>query len=184
MNTRPDPADLVLLGIIGAPRGIKGDIRIKSFTEAPADIVAYGPLWSADATRTFAIRVIGEVKGQVIARIDGVNDRNAAEALKGVKLYVPRAALPPAEDEDYYYVDLIGLRAEATDGTFLGEVRAVFDHGAGDVLEIVGGPHPGLVVPFTKDTVPEVDIRAGKLVVAPPDGLLEPPEEDAKDEDV
>jgi len=182
MSTRPDPADLVLLGIIGAPRGVRGDIRIKTFTDTPADIAAYGPLWDKAAARSFKIRVIEELKGkgQVVARIEGIADRTAAEGFKGIELYVARQALPEAEEDSFYYVDLIGLRAETTEGEFLGEVRAVFDHGAGDLLEIGGGPYKGLVVPFTLDVVPEVDLDGGRLVVDPPDGLLEPPEDGAK----
>lgn len=184
MSTSPDPARMVLMGIIGAPRGIKGDIRVKCFTAEPRDIAAYGPLWNADASRAYPIRVVGEIKGkdQVVVRIDGIADRNAAEALKGTELYVPRDALPPPEDDDFYHVDLIGLRAETPAGEFLGEVRAVFDHGAGDVLELGGGPYKGLVVPFTLEVVPSVDVAAGKLVVDPPDGLLEAPDDAAKPE--
>jgi len=182
MSTRPAPADLVLLGTIGTPRGVRGDIRIKTFTDAPADIAAYGPLWDKAASRSFTLRVIEEIKGkgQVVARIDGIADRTAAEGLKGIELYVARDALPEAEDDSFYYVDLIGLRAETTEGAFLGEVRTVSDFGAGDLLEIGGGPYKGLVVPFTKEVVPEVDLEGGRLVVDPPDGLLEPPEDDAK----
>ncbi|MBT6096340.1 MAG: ribosome maturation factor RimM [Rhodospirillaceae bacterium] len=172
-----------MLGTIGAPRGIKGDIRIKSFTEDPRDLAAYGSLWSADGSREFTIKVVGEAKGQVIARIKGVADRNAAEALKGTDLYVSRDVLPPPEEDAFYHVDLIGLRVETTEGAFLGEVRAVFDHGAGDVLDIGGGPHKGLMVPFTRDAVPEVDLAGGKMIVDPPEGLLEPPDEEAKREE-
>lgn len=182
MSTRPDPADLVLMGTIGTPRGVRGDIRIKTFTESPADIAAYGPLWDKAAARSFQVRVIEEIKSkdQVVARIEGIADRTAAEGLKGIELYVPRDALPEAEDDTFYYVDLIGLRAETTEGEFLGEVRTVSDFGAGDLLEIGGGPYRGLVVPFTAEVVPEVDLEGGRLVVDPPDGLLDPPEDDAK----
>ena len=181
MSTSPDPATLLLLGAIGAPRGIKGEVRIKSFTANPKDIAAYGPLWDEKAARTFRVKVVGETKGHLIARIDGVSDRNAAEALKGTRLYVPRDVLPPADDGAFYHVDLIGLRAETTKGEFLGEVQAVFDHGAGDVLDIGGGPYKGLVVPFTLDVVPEVDIKTGRITIEPPEGLLEPAEDEARE---
>ncbi len=182
MSERPDPADLVLLGTVGSARGIKGDVRIKSFTEAPADIIAYGPLWNAGATRSYKLRVVGESKGQVVARCDGVKERNAPETLKGLGLYVPRTALPAPEDDSFYHVDLIGLRAETTAGDFLGDVRAVHDFGAGEMLEIGGGPHPGLMVPFTLEAVPEIDIASGRVVIEPPEGLLEPPQADAGQE--
>jgi len=180
MNIPPDPADLVLLGTIGAPRGIKGDVRIKSFTAEPEDITSYGPLWNADATQSFEVCVIGEVKGMLIARIKDINDRNDAESLKGTGLHVRRGILPPPEEDTFYHVDLVGLRAETTKGDFLGQVEAVFDHGAGDVLEIGGGPYKGLVVPFTNEVVPKVNIESGLLIVDPPEGLLEPPKDEAK----
>ena len=111
---RPKPGtkeDLVCVGVIGAAKGLKGEVRIKSFTSDPADIGAYGSLFDATGERSFLLRVVGMAKGQVIARIEGVGDRNAAEALKGTHLHVPRSALPETEDEEYYLADLIGLRA-------------------------------------------------------------------------
>ena len=182
MSIRPDPAELIRVGTIGAPRGIKGEVRVKSFTEDPEDVAAYGPLWDEKATRQFELKVVGQAKGQLIVRVKGVSDRNGAEALKGTGLYVGRDILPPAEDGSFYYVDLVGLRAETVAGEFLGEVRAVFDHGAGVVLDLGGGPYKGLVVPFTEEVVPEVDIEGGKLIVDPPEGLLEPPDDEAKEQ--
>jgi 16S rRNA processing protein RimM len=180
VNAPPDPDQLVLLGAIGAPRGIKGDVRVKSFTAEPGAIASYGPLWDKKGARWLTLKVVGEAKGQVIVRVAGIADRTQAEALRGTELFVPRERLPQAEEDAFYYVDLIGLRVETTEGEFLGEVRTVFEAGAGDLLDVGGGPYRGLVVPFTRDVVTEVDLEAGRLLVDPPDGLLEPPEDEAK----
>lgn len=160
--------DLVLLGVISTPRGIKGDVRIKSFTEVPADIAAYGPLWNTSVTRSFVLKIVAETRDHVIAHIDGVNDRDAAELLKGTKLHVERAKLPPPERDSFYHVDLIGLNAVTEEGVYLGTVSAVSDHGAGDILEIEGGPTKGLVVSFSREVVREVDIASGELVIRLP----------------
>ena len=170
----------MLLGVVTGARGLKGEVRIKSFTADPADLAAYGPLWDVGAETGRRLKVVGEAKGQVIARIDGVGDRDAAEALKGLELHVPRSALPAPEDDEFYHADLVGLEAVSVAGEALGRVSAVEDFGAGDVLEITGGPYKGLVVPFTRAVVPEVDVAGGRLTVDPPPGLLEPPEEEAK----
>lgn len=142
-------------------------MRVKSFTECPADIDAYGPVETEAGDRRFRVSVIGEVKGVVTARLDGVESRDAAEALKGTRLMIERAALPQPEEEEYYASDLVGLRAEGVDGADLGRVKAVFDFGAGDVVEIEA-PSGAVVVPFTRAVVPVVDIAGGRIVVDPP----------------
>ena len=180
MNVPPDPDQLVLLGAIGAPRGVRGEVRVKSFTAEPDAIASYGPLWDKKGARWLKLKVVGEAKGQVIVRVDGIADRTQAETLRGTELFVPRERLPDAEEDAFYYVDLIGLRVETTEGEYLGEVRTVFEAGAGDLLDVGGGPYRGLVVPFTRDVVTEVDLEAGRLLVDPPEGLLEPPEDEAK----
>ena len=182
MNSPPNPSNFVLLGTIGSPRGINGDVRIKSFTAVPKDIASYGPLWNADATQSFKVTVIGIAKEMLIARIKGINNRNAAVSLKGMELYVPRNALPTPEEDVFYHLDLVGLTVESKEGEFLGLVEAVSNFGAGDVLEIRNGPYKGLIIPFTKDAVPKVDIKSGRLIVDPPKGLLEPPEDEARPE--
>lgn len=170
----PLPAnDRVCLGVITGVRGLGGEVRIKSFTDVPEDVAAYGPL-SDDAGRRFCIRTTGCGKGSVFARIDGVLDRTGAESLKGLRLYVPRAALPRPEDDEYYHADLIGLRAELAGGCTLGTVLAVHDAGAGASLEIVGPTGSPVMLPFTRRAVPEVDLAGGRLVVDPPDGVLGP----------
>jgi len=174
--------ETVCLGVIVGARGLKGEVRIKSFTHEPEDVAAYGTLIDQAGDRQFDLRVTGKVKGLVIGRIAGIADRDAAEALKGQELYLPRSALPAPEDETYYHADLIGLVAETAEGEALGSVRAVYDFGAGDVLEIAGGGHGTVMVPFTRNTVPKLDMAAGRLVIDPPDGLLEPPDEEAKED--
>ena len=158
--------DLVLLGQITAPHGVRGLVKVRSYTEDPAAIADYGPL--RDPTgREFRLINKGLTKGGILAAIDGVNDRDGAEALRGTKLHVPRDRLPSEDnDEEFYHVDLINLSVEQPNGEHLGRVRAVQNFGAGDVLEIApaaGGPT--LLLPFTRAMVPTVDIDGGKLVV-------------------
>jgi 16S rRNA processing protein RimM len=177
---------MVCIGVITAARGLKGEVRVKSFTADPGNLTAYGPLWDEAGERSFRLRVTGQVKGQVVAAVEGIADRNGAEALKRQKLYVPRAALPEAEDDEFYHADLVGLRAELAEdaagaGAFLGRVRAVYDFGAGTMLEVTNGPAGVVMVPFTKAAVPLVDIAGGRVTVAPLPGLLEPvPEDEAE----
>lgn len=163
------PDARVLVGVIVGAHGVRGAVRIKSFTAEPAAIAAYGPLEDETGTRRFEIRLVGEGKGVVIATLKGIEDRNAAEALKGLRLYVARAALPPPGEEEFYHADLIGLAAVRRDGTPLGRVCAVHDFGAGDSLELALADGGTLLVPFTKAAVPEIDIAGGKLVVEPPE---------------
>jgi 16S rRNA processing protein RimM len=166
-------SDRICLGIITAPHGVKGLVRVKSFTAEPDAIAAYGPL-EDEAGRRLALSFIGAAKGVQLARIAGVEDRDAAERLKGVRLYLPRAALPATEDEEYYHADLLGLAAELPDGTRLGEVRAIYGFGAGDSIEIARPGAAPLLVPFTRAAVPVVDLAHGRIVVDPPEGLLQP----------
>ena len=166
---RPRRAETVCLGRIVGAHGVRGIVRVQSHTANPDDFTAYGVLSDASGTRRFTATVTGHVKGLVLARIEGVDDRNAAEALRGTDLHVPRAVLPPAEGEEYYHVDLLGLSAEAEDGTVLGRVSAVHDHGAGPFVEIQPPDGPSILVPFTRERVPAIDIEAGRMVVAAPE---------------
>jgi 16S rRNA processing protein RimM len=168
-----DAAKQVCIGIVTGPHGVQGAVRIKSFTEAPEDIAHYGPLADETGARSFELRLIGTGKGVVIARLSGVEDRNRAEALRGLRLYLPRSALPQTEAEEYYHADLIGLEAVLGDGTPVGQVRAIHDFGAGDTLELARLGAPPLMVPFTRAVVPSVDLAAGRLVLDPPPGLLD-----------
>jgi 16S rRNA processing protein RimM len=158
----------ILVGAIAGAHGVRGQVRIKSFTDDPADIAAYGPLSDESGQRRFDLEVTGQAKGGVIARIDGIADRTAAEALRGLRLYVPRAALPATQGDEYYRVDLIGLRAELADGTNFGRVIDVQNYGAGDVLEIERPDGATELLPFADRVVPVVDLAAARIVVDPP----------------
>ena len=163
----------MLMGVITGAHGVRGLVRVKSFTADPADLAAYGPLEDATGDRRFALELAGAVKGVLLARVPGVEDRNAAERLKGTRLYLPRAALPDPGAEEYYHADLIGLRVVLKDGSSFGTVKAVHDFGAGDSLEIERADGDVVLVPFTSTTVPAVDIAEGRLVLDPPAGLLD-----------
>jgi 16S rRNA processing protein RimM len=177
--------DKVCVGLVTGARGLKGDVWIQSYTATPADVAAYGPVHDEAFSRSFRLRVIGHGRDRVVAHIEGVDDRTAAEALKGLRLFVARTALPEPGDDEFYYADLIGLRVDlATDAADdaqrppcpFGRVRSVHDFGGGTVLEIDRGAGGALMVPFTRAVVPVVDLAARRLVVAPPEGLLQPAE--------
>jgi 16S rRNA processing protein RimM len=159
----------VCLGQFGAAHGVRGEIRLHSFTAEPAAIASYGPLQSEDG-RVFEIEAMRPAKDHFVARIAGVADRNGAERLKNVKLYVPRERLPePDEPDEFYHADLIGLDVVDRDGQKLGTVVAIHNFGAGDLVEMnpQGGGKTQLL-PFDEVHVPVVDIAAGKIVAVPP----------------
>jgi 16S rRNA processing protein RimM len=161
--------DRICVAQIGAAHGIRGEVRLRSFTENPAAIADYGPLESEDGARRFTIEALRPAKDHFVVRLAGVADRTAAEKLVNLKLYISRDRLPPIEDGDtYYHADLVGLAAEAEDGTALGTVTAVHNFGAGDLVEIKphGGGEP-LMVPFTETAVPKIDMKARRMVVVP-----------------
>lgn len=171
----------VLLATIGAAHGIKGEVRVKSFTADPMTLAEYGSLDSEDGRR-FEIEKLRPAKGDMlVAKFRGVGDRNAAEALNGLSLFVERAALPPPEEDEYYHADLIGLAAFDAGGDPLGRVIAVHDFGAGDILDIAPPKGRSLLVPFTKETVPQVDIEAGSITVIPPAEVEGEPREDSEE---
>jgi 16S rRNA processing protein RimM len=162
--------NLLLMGRIGAAHGIKGEVRITSFTEDPLAIARYGALSTNKPGLSVTIETIRQAGNGVIARLRGVPDRTAAEALNGVELYADRALLPATEDEDdFYHADLIGLEARLTNGTILGTVSAVPNYGAGDLIEI-RDPRSGdtYLYPFTRAAVPHVHVKDGYLVIEPP----------------
>lgn len=184
------PEERICIGAIAGVRGLKGEVRIKSFTADPDDIAAYGPVSTEDGERTYRINVTAHAKGLIIARLDGIEDRDAAEALKGTRLYVPKSVLPEPDDGDFYHADLIGLKAETKNGDTLGTVKAVHNFGAGDIIEITdesgGAPGEGkedLMVPFTLGLVPEVNLSEGRIVVAPPEVLEADGNNNAEDEE-
>jgi len=165
------------MGIVGAPHGVRGQVRIKSFTDEPSALARYGALEDEAGARRFTLQVVGTVKGDgmVVAKIAGIDDRDQAQTLRGLRLYLPRAALPPVGEDEFYHADLVGLAAELEDGSKVGTVSAVHDFGAGDVLEIARERGQPVVVPFTRVVVPVVDIAGHRVVIDPPEGLFDPP---------
>jgi 16S rRNA processing protein RimM len=165
--------DKVCLGVVVGAHGVRGTVRIKSFTAKAQDIAAYGALSDESGSRRFEATIEGFARGAVLARLSGVSDRDAAEALRGLRLYVPRSALPATKEDEYYHADLIGLPVETKSGAQLGTVRAVHNFGAGDILELRGVDGREIMLPFSAAAVPEVDVGAGRIVADPPAGLLE-----------
>lgn len=159
--------DRTCVGAIAGAFGVKGDVRLKSFCSTPEDILEYQPLWSEDGSRSFKITPARNVAGGIGVRIAGVETKEQADALRGVTLWVDRNLLPSLPDDEFYHADLIGLEAVDTGGTVLGRVRAVHNHGAGDIIEILGTV--ALLLPFTAAIVPTVDLKAGRIVVDPPE---------------
>ncbi|MBL8644582.1 MAG: 16S rRNA processing protein RimM, partial [Rhodospirillaceae bacterium] len=143
----------------------------------PGNVGSYGPVESEDGAQTWTVKVLGESKGTVTALLKGVTDRNQAEALKGIKLYVDRARLPPAETGSYYHADLIGLDVALTTGEKLGRVVAVHNFGAGDIIEVgakgSGGTNETVLVPFSEAAIAEVDMKSGLIRVEPLPGLFD-----------
>ena len=167
------PAARVCVGIVTAPHGVRGAVRIKSFTEAPEDVARYGPVEDESGSRRFDVSLRGAAKGVLIARLSGIEDRDQADGLRGLRLYLGRAALPQTEPEEYYHADLLGLEAVLADGTPVGRVRAIYDFGSGDTLELARPGAPPVLVPFTRAIVPVVEPAQGRLVLEPPPGLLD-----------
>lgn len=163
-------ANRICVARIGAAHGVRGEVKLWSFTEDPAAVAHYGPLETQDGTRCFEIEALRAAKDHFVARIAGVNDRDAAEKLRNIELYIPRARLPKIEEADtFYHADLVGLDAITPDGARVGTVHALHNFGAGDIIEIApaGGGDP-LMLPFNETTVPKIDVAARQIVVVPP----------------
>ena len=157
------PETRILMGVIGRPHGVKGLVRVTSYAADPADLTAYGPLMAEDGQR-LSLRWVGPG----LASVEGVADRTAAEKLTNLRLFLDRASLPEAEEEEFYHADLVGLAAQDTGGAVLGHVVAVHDYGAGASLEIARDGAAPLLVPFNRASVPVVDVTGGRVVVDPP----------------
>ncbi len=160
---------MILVGRVAGGFGVRGEVRITTFTEDPLSLSRYGALKREDGTPGPVVKTARAAKGGVIARIEGVETKDAADALRGLHLYVPREALPKPADDEFYLTDLIGLRVEDTSGAVLGTVAFVPNFGAGDLLEIDKGDGSATwYLPFTRDAVPEVRIAEGKVIANPP----------------
>ncbi len=159
--------DVLLAAVIGA-QGLKGEVRVKTFTEHPETLARYRGLHTRDG-RQFTVTAARATKpDEAILALAGVTDRTHAESLKGTELYVPRSSLPATDEDEFYHADLIGLRAEDGDDRLLGVVKAIHNYGASDVIEIEQPSGDSMLLAFTKETVPHIEIDKGRIVVAPP----------------
>ena len=165
--------EMVCVGAIAGAFGVRGEVRLKSFTTDPTAIADYAPLSTEDGSRKFDVALGRQVKGGYAARLSGVLTKEEADALRGLQLFAPRDRLPDLPDDEFYHADLIGLEVFDTGGASLGRVKTVMNNGADDLLEIHG---PGLkntvLLPFTRAAVPTVDLGAGRIVADPPEGLF------------
>ncbi|HXC56512.1 MAG TPA: ribosome maturation factor RimM [Rhizomicrobium sp.] len=159
--------DVLLAAVIGA-QGLKGEVRVKTFTAAPEALADYGALHSRDGRRFTVTAARGTRPDEAVLTLAEVGDRAAAEALKGTELFVPRAALPAPAADEFYHADLVGLRAEDVEDRVIGTVKAVHNYGASDVIEIAQAGGDTLLLAFTKETVPHIEVDKGRIVVAVP----------------
>jgi 16S rRNA processing protein RimM len=161
---------LVAVGIFGAPHGVRGEVRVKSYTDDPKSLAAYGELTDVAGAQRFKIAALRPLKDDmVVVRLYGVADRDAAAALNGSELFARRENMPPPEGDEFYHADLVGLRAETAAGEEIGRVLALSNYGAGDILEVAPkGGGETLLFPFTKAVAPEVDVAGGRVVIVPP----------------
>jgi len=169
--------NLIFVAQVGAAHGVRGEVKVTTFTADPMALADYKTLLRQDGSPALTIASARPAKGGIVARLKGVADRNAAEALRGLKLYIPRDSLPEPEEDEFYLADLVGLFVETAEGEALGTVKAVQDFGAGDLLEIQ--PRAGATwwLPFTRQAVPEVRLAQGKLIAAPPATIEAAPDE-------
>ncbi|MBA84812.1 ribosome maturation factor RimM [Thalassobius sp. S69A] len=168
------PDDLICVGTIAGAYGVHGEVRLKSYTAQPEAIEEYNPLLTEDGSHSFDVGVLRTIKNGLAVRLTDVTTKEEADALKGVKLFVPRGRLPSLPDDEFYHADLIGLEVYDTGGTLLGRVKSVQNHGAGDLLELHGaGLKASVLLPFTLAAVPTVDLTAGRIIADPPEGLLD-----------
>jgi 16S rRNA processing protein RimM len=169
----------ICIARIGAAHGVRGAVKLWTFTEVPLAVMDYGPLATKDGTRKFEIATAREAKGHLVATLKGVATREDAERLNGVELYIARAKLPATDEDEYYHADLIGLAAVTPANELLGRVIAIHNFGAGDIIEI--GPAHGatMLLPFTNAVVPSVDLASGRVVIELPEEIDGDTPEDA-----
>ena len=157
-------SELICVGAIAGAFGVRGEVRLKSFTSDPVAIADYAPLSTEDGSRRFDVTITRAIANGLAARLSGVTTKEEADALRGTRLYAARDAMPALPDDEFYHADLIGLEVRDTGGAEVGTVRAVHDHGAGDFLEVMG-PKGEVLIPFTRHAVPTVDLAARRIVV-------------------
>jgi 16S rRNA processing protein RimM len=170
---RENARDRVCVGAIAGAFGVRGEVRLKSFCAEAEAIGSYGPLYTEDGATRFTVTLGKPIPNGFSARLGGVDTRDQAEALRGVRLYADRGKLPALPDDEFYHADLIGLTVLDTGGVVLGRVSSVLNHGAGDLLEIRRPGKGNALVPFTRAIVPTVDLASGRIIADPPEGLLE-----------
>jgi 16S rRNA processing protein RimM len=156
---------------IGAPHGVRGAVKLWTFTEDPLAVRHYGPLLTKDGARQFEVTHVREAKGHLVATLKGIATREEAERLNGVELYVAREKLPDTSADEYYHADLIGLAAVNAAGEPLGRVIAIHNFGAGDIIEVAPSDGATMLLPFTNAVVPTVDLEGGRVVIELPDEI-------------
>ena len=171
MDERARDRDWVCVAVVATAHGLRGMLKLRCFTERSEDVAAYGPVFDRSARR-LELEVIGPAPGGVLARVQGIEDRTAAEALRGAELFVPRSALPEPGPDEFYYSDLEGMEALRTDGSHFGVVHSVGNFGAGDLIEVMADDGRRISLPFTREVVPRIDLERRRLVVQPPDELV------------
>ena len=172
-HTVTEKLKLICVGAIAGAFGVKGEVRLKSFTSNPTDIASYAPLLTEGEDKSFDVVITGQLKNGLAVRLSGIVNKENADQLKGTKLFVPRDRFPLLPDDEFYYSDLVGMIVYDTGGNKIGIVHAVVNHGAGDLLEINGEKlKTSVIIPFTKEAVPTVDIEARRIVTDPPNGLF------------
>ena len=167
------PSPRICIGAIAGAFGVRGEVRLKSFTADPEAIASYGALTTEDGARSFDIRITRAVKAGFAARLSGIGTKEEADALRGTRLYVERSKLPNPEEDEFYYADLIGLSAVDTGGATFGRITGVHDHGAGDLLDIRLASGGEVMIPFTREHVPTVDLAGGRVIVDPPEDMAD-----------
>jgi 16S rRNA processing protein RimM len=178
----PAPQNLILLGVFGAAHGLKGEVRLKSYTEEPLAIANYGPL-KTKTGRLIKLSSLRQQKDMLVVRVEGVNDRTGAEQLVNLQLFAEREALgTPGDEDEFFHADLIGLAARDEAGALIGTVTGMFDFGAGDIVEVTPDGGKPLLLPFTKAVVPAVDIKAGHILVVLPRETEDETEKGSDDE--
>jgi 16S rRNA processing protein RimM len=173
---------LLFVAQVGGAHGVRGEVKIATFTADPMAVADYKTLMRQDGSPGLTIVSARPSKGGIVARVKGCEDRNAAEVLRGLKLFIDRAVLPPADEDEFYLADLIGLSVETASGEVLGKVKAVQDFGAGDLLEIQPKAGQSWWLPFTREAVPEVRLADGKVIAAPP-AVIEADPQEGREED-
>jgi len=161
----------ICIARIGAAHGVRGAVKLWTFTEDPLAVQAYGPLVTKDGARQFELTSAREAKGHLVATLKGIATREDAERLNGIELYVARERLPATDADEYYHADLIGLAAVTPANEPLGRVIAIHNFGAGDIIEIAPPHGPTLLLPFTNAVVPSVDLSGGRVVIELPDEI-------------